>query len=97
MKCHLCDDKAVCIFEFSRGCYCDNATYQPLCLHHSFKSGPAKDGTMCLIKDLTEDKEFTKLWKKREETKPIGLSDEILLCNDDPPFPIGYPKIKKGI
>jgi hypothetical protein len=57
-KCHLCDHHAVAVYYFSRGCYCDPSTVQPLCLHHAHKSRPVLNGTMELIKDLTVDGVF---------------------------------------
>lgn len=60
--CRRCDDPAVAVFRFSRGCYCDPAEVQALCPHHAFKSGPARGGTMELIEDLTIDSSFTELY-----------------------------------
>jgi hypothetical protein len=60
--CHLCGEAAVAVFYFSHGCACDPATVQPLCPSHAFKSRPAGDGTMELIKDLTVGGAFTDAW-----------------------------------
>lgn len=62
-KCHLCDDPALAVFYFSRGCVCDLATIQPLCPSHVAKSRPATGGSMELIKDLTIDGAFSEIWK----------------------------------
>jgi hypothetical protein len=64
-KCHLCNDPAVAVFRFSRGCYCDPATVQPLCLHHAHRSVPAGGGSMDLIEDLTVGGEFGRYWASR--------------------------------
>jgi hypothetical protein len=64
MKCHLCDDEAVAVFEFSHGCLCSSDRIQPLCLHHARKSAPTEGGTMLLIEDLTVDGEFTRYWER---------------------------------
>jgi hypothetical protein len=71
MKCHLCDGEAVAVFWFDKGCYCDEAQRQPLCLHHAYKSGPAKGGTMELIEDLSADGEFSRRWCPRPSCEEL--------------------------
>lgn len=67
MQCHLCNDEAIAIFMFTEGCYCDKTPLQPLCLHHSFKSGPNNNGFMVLVEDLSYNKEFTKYWTNKSK------------------------------
>ena len=72
-KCHLCDYAAVAVFYFSRGCYCDLTTVQPLCLHHAYRSHPVPSGTMELIKDLTLDGGFA---GRGMSTRPLPSRSE---------------------
>jgi hypothetical protein len=60
MKCQLCDDKAVAIFDMPEGCACSPEKTQALCTHHALKASP--QAGMMLIKDLTEGERFTDLW-----------------------------------
>lgn len=62
-QCHLCSVDAVAVFYFSHGCYCNDTTVQPLCLHHVYTSGPAvSGGSMEMIKDLTVGDAFSRNW-----------------------------------
>ena len=60
MKCLLCDDLAVAVFDMPEGCACRPDKVQPLCAQHAFKATPAAG--MMLIKDLTEGERFTDHW-----------------------------------
>ncbi len=60
IKCNLCNDEAIAIFYFSKGCICSNRQIQPLCHQHIIKATPK--GCMNLMQDLTIDMEFTKEW-----------------------------------
>lgn len=65
LLCNHCKDaaEAVAVFYFSHGCACRQETVQPLCAQHAFKATPIVD--MELIKDLTVDGRFTKIWNER--------------------------------
>lgn len=66
-KCLLCNSDAIGIFAFSRGCVCNPATVQPLCLHHVHKATPASGGSMELAEDLTVDGAFTIHWERQKK------------------------------
>lgn len=67
MKCLLCEDLAIAIWYFRKGCLCNASREQPLCLHHSVKSRPVGSGTKELREDLSVDKEFTRWYEKRNK------------------------------
>lgn len=60
MRCLLCDDKAVAVFDMPDGCACSPEKTQALCSHHAFKATP--QAGMMLIQDLTEGERFTDMW-----------------------------------
>ena len=70
MKCLLCDDPAVAIFDMPRGCACRAETRQALCSHHAFKATPRAG--MILTEDLTEGMEFTDIWLHSRVFPPLS-------------------------
>lgn len=63
MKCRFCDDEALAIFHFSRGCVCyPDDRQQTLCWQHVVRATPL--GGMELIEDLTLGQNFTTWWRK---------------------------------
>ena len=78
MKCLLCDDPAVAIFDMPEGCACRAETRQALCTHHAFKATPR--GGMILTDDLTEGMEFTDIWLHSRTFPPLSVNETLVLA-----------------
>lgn len=85
MKCLLCDDKAVAVFDMPEGCVCSPEKTQALCSHHAFKATP--QAGMMLVKDLTENEKFTDVWVHSrtftEEIVTEELPDTVVLTANE--------------